>query len=152
MDEVSKSVATVPSLWDPSARRVLALQAALQAGLLNEDDDQNLGLFLDEQLFLQTLRSSCSPLYPPGTLHTFAVKANPVGGVLALVRDAGLGAEVCMVWCGAGRAGRLSGGCQGTWAAQAGHTGKGGGSAYTQVRVHAYGSSGQRSSGMSQRQ
>lgn len=85
----------VPSLWEPADRRTLALQAALQAGLLNEDEDQNLALLLDEQLFLQTLRASCSSLYPAHTLHTFAVKANPVGGVLQLVKRAGLGAEVC---------------------------------------------------------
>ncbi len=32
--------------------------------------------------------------YPPNTLHTFAVKANPVGNLLRVFRDTGCGAEV----------------------------------------------------------
>lgn len=32
--------------------------------------------------------------FPPGTLHAFAIKANPVGRLLQIMREAGLGAEV----------------------------------------------------------
>lgn len=49
--------------------------------------------------YLPPLMISQRAPFPAGTLHTFAVKSNPVGRVLELLRDAGLGAEVSSFNC-----------------------------------------------------
>jgi hypothetical protein len=78
-------------------RRYQALQAAIQQNLFTEADTL---MLLDIDLVHTTIRHVQSEAgYPPATLHTFAVKANPVGKVLELFRDKGFGAEVRFLDC-----------------------------------------------------
>ncbi|KAG2434083.1 hypothetical protein HXX76_007811 [Chlamydomonas incerta] len=51
-------------------------------------------MFMDLDLLAETLAALKRAPFPPGTLHTFAIKANPVGRLLQILREAGLGAEV----------------------------------------------------------
>ncbi|KAI8473435.1 MAG: Orn/DAP/Arg decarboxylase 2 [Monoraphidium minutum] len=79
-------------------RRAAALSAAIgQPGLLDGDalDFTPTAMLMDVDMIRATadhLRRGAG--FPPGALHTVAVKANPVGGVLRLFLDAGFGAEV----------------------------------------------------------
>ena len=80
--------------YEPSlhARRCMALQSAIQQGLFTEADTL---MLLDIDLVHTTIRHiQAEAGYPSATLHTFAIKANPVGKVLQLFRDKGFGAEV----------------------------------------------------------
>ncbi|KIZ00782.1 diaminopimelate decarboxylase [Monoraphidium neglectum] len=78
-------------------RRSAALAAAIHEGLLQEDvlDFTPTAILMDVDLIEATiahLRHGAG--YPEDTLHTVAVKANPVGGVLRIFLEAGMGAEV----------------------------------------------------------
>ncbi|GLI68326.1 hypothetical protein VaNZ11_012721 [Volvox africanus] len=71
-----------------------ALAAAISAGILGKGDESATAMFMDLDLLHATIATLKRAPFPPSTLHTFAVKANPVGRVLELMRDAGMGAEV----------------------------------------------------------
>ncbi|GIL86262.1 hypothetical protein Vretifemale_14672 [Volvox reticuliferus] len=75
-------------------RRRGALSSAIAAGVLGNSDESATAMFMDLDVLHGTIAALKRAPFPPGTLHTFAIKANPVGRVLELMRDAGLGAEV----------------------------------------------------------
>lgn len=96
---VSEGAATPPDGLAQSfashvhSRRCQALQAAIAAGIFTDDSPS--AMFMD----VDSMRASIHHLqhtagYPASALHTVAVKANPVGKVLEVFRDAGMGAEV----------------------------------------------------------
>lgn len=75
-----------------------ALQAAGVPPLFS--DEAPSAAFVD----LDLLRAAAAELraapYPPGTLHTYAVKACPLKGLLCVLREEGFGAEVRAVFAG----------------------------------------------------
>jgi diaminopimelate decarboxylase len=66
------------------------LGAAVRAGIF--EGEPPLAVFYDLERFRAGLRAA-RDAFPVGTLHALAVKANPVGPLLALARDMGFGAE-----------------------------------------------------------
>ena len=66
------------------------LGAARRAGVLTEDAP--LAVFYDLDAFRANLRA-LAEAFPPGTIHALAVKANPLGAMLAEARQLGFGAE-----------------------------------------------------------
>ncbi|KXZ55727.1 hypothetical protein GPECTOR_2g1277 [Gonium pectorale] len=75
-------------------QRCAALAAAIAAGVAGTDDTSSTLMFMDLDALFATLAALQAAPFPPGSLHTFAVKANPVGRLLELMREAGMGAEV----------------------------------------------------------
>ena len=71
-----------------SVERVLSL--AVREGAL--DEDVPAAMFYDLDAFRAGLRA-IQAAFPPGALHTVAVKANPLGAMLAEARELGFGAE-----------------------------------------------------------
>jgi hypothetical protein len=79
-------------------RRSAALRAAIAAGLVDDANDVD-AVPVVSIMDLDLLRATCGTLrfdagFPADALHTVAVKANPVIGVLRAFKDQGMGAEV----------------------------------------------------------
>jgi len=66
------------------------LKSALQTGILTEQSPSV--IFYDLPLYRETIHRLQST-FPTNTLHTIAVKANPIAGMLHIAKDAGMGAE-----------------------------------------------------------
>lgn len=80
------------------SRRCSALAAAVQQQLLTDDSPSLMLMDLDQiDATLTHIQSESG--YPATALHTVAVKANPVGKVLEVFRDRGMGAEVGLQAC-----------------------------------------------------
>ncbi|KAF6260810.1 diaminopimelate decarboxylase [Scenedesmus sp. NREL 46B-D3] len=74
------------------SRRCAALSAAIAAGMFSDDTPSIMLMDLD-QIHATITHIQQDAGYPASTLHTVAVKANPIGKVLQQFRDRGLGAE-----------------------------------------------------------
>ncbi|KAF8056213.1 lysA [Scenedesmus sp. PABB004] len=74
-------------------RRCAALTAALAGGELDGAERHSAVLMDLDALDAAAAHVQRGAGFPSSALHTVAVKANPIGGVLAALRDAGLGAE-----------------------------------------------------------
>uniref|UniRef100_A0A383W8Q7 Orn/DAP/Arg decarboxylase 2 N-terminal domain-containing protein n=1 Tax=Tetradesmus obliquus TaxID=3088 RepID=A0A383W8Q7_TETOB len=74
------------------SRRCAALSAAIAAGVFSDDTPSAMLMDLD-QILATITHIQQEAGYPASTLHTVAVKANPVGKVLQQFRDRGMGAE-----------------------------------------------------------
>lgn len=93
----SAADAAADSATDSAGRRDLAVRAAVEQGLI--DEDAPLLCLLDTagiRASAAALTSAFARALAPGTpvLHAFAVKAAPLVPVLRLLADAGLGCEV----------------------------------------------------------
>jgi diaminopimelate decarboxylase len=66
------------------------LQKALRSGFMGEEDTSVVFYNLDE---LDSRLQEIESLFPPASLHTVALKANPLPSILERVRQAGFGAE-----------------------------------------------------------
>lgn len=73
-----------------TARVSQVLAAAVTRGVLSEDAP--LAMFYDLGAFRAGI-AALQAAFPPGTLHTLAVKANPLAALLREARAAGMGAE-----------------------------------------------------------
>jgi diaminopimelate decarboxylase len=83
----------MPIFQDAHTQRCAALQLAVQQQLLAEDNPAV--MLMDLDMISRTIHHMQHEAgYPPNTLHTVAVKANPVGKLLQHFRDRGFGAEV----------------------------------------------------------
>lgn len=81
------------SMHASHSRRCAALAAAVQQGLLTDDSPSAMLMDLDQiDAIISHIQAEAG--YPDNALHTVAVKANPVGKVLQVFRDRGMGAEV----------------------------------------------------------
>ena len=76
---------------DVSDHKQRALQAAIQQGLL--DNNNPLLALVNWQGIFDTVQK-LQAAFPSGVRHCFAVKSNPYLGILSLLREAGMGAEV----------------------------------------------------------
>lgn len=88
----ARGVCAAPGDGDLAISTVLG--AAINAGVVG--DTPPVAVFFD----LTAFRRRCDALvaaFPPTTLHGYAVKANPVVGVVAAAAAAGLGAEVASI-------------------------------------------------------
>lgn len=95
--EDGSGVTSEPTAEDAARRRDLAVRAAVEQGLL--DEDTPLLCLLDTagiRASAAALTGAFARALAPGTpvLHAFAVKAAPLVPVLRLLADAGLGCEV----------------------------------------------------------
>lgn len=73
-------------------RRCTALSSAIDAGVFSDETPS--AMFMDLDQLSATIRHvQLEAGYPGGTLHTVAVKANPVGKVLQVFKDCDMGAE-----------------------------------------------------------
>eukprot|EP00878_Enallax_costatus_P035087 GHUV01039058.1.p1 GENE.GHUV01039058.1~~GHUV01039058.1.p1 ORF type:complete len:169 (+),score=34.24 GHUV01039058.1:428-934(+) len=74
------------------SRRCAALAVAVQQGLFTDDSLSAMLMDLDQiDAVVTHIQSEAG--YPASSLHTVAVKANPVGKVLQVFKDRGMGAE-----------------------------------------------------------
>lgn len=75
------------------SRRCAGLSAAISAGVFTDETPTTMLMDLD-QIDATITHVQQEAGYPESALHTVAVKANPVGKVLQVFRDRGMGAEV----------------------------------------------------------
>ena len=81
---------SLPSVTAPTAFNSAVMQAVQGSKLLETESNPPVGIFYDLDHFQSTL-NNITESFPTGTLHTMAMKANPVAAILAMARDHGFG-------------------------------------------------------------